>query len=142
MIFLLLLTFLTPQEYQYGKPVELKGMRRIYVDTDSDVKTRNKIIDKLKQAKLDLEFPDNPDNAQIFLTYSAGSERRTIGVPTRNGTMIAQPEYPYGVGAILIVASPKPKLVFSFHDQQNTAFEKSPLTNFIKEVTKLLKENH
>lgn len=142
MIFLLLLTLFAPQDYQYGKPTDLKGLRRIYVDTEADLKSRNKIIDKLTKANLDLVFVDDADEAQIVITYRSGSDYRTVGIPTRNGTMIGTPEYPYGYGAVLVATPDKPKLVFTFKDQQNTAFEKAPLTNFMKELVKLFQENH
>lgn len=139
--FLASISICAQDEFIYGKPSDLKGLKKVYIDTGADLKSRNKITEKLTKEKLGLEFLDTIKEAEIVIFYEAGTERRVVGVPTPNGTLVGTPEYPYGAGAVLVDEKPKPKLVFSFQDQQNTAFERGPLTNFIRELVKLFKQN-
>lgn len=41
------------QEYEYGKPAELKALTKVFIDTELDVENRNRIVEEIEKAKLD-----------------------------------------------------------------------------------------
>lgn len=131
-------------DYDYGRPSELKGLTKVFVDTGSDLKARDKIESALKKAKLGLEFADDADVAEFAIIYRSGSFSKTVGVsnPATGAVIIGQPDYPVGKGLVLVKKSgnEKPHLVMSFDDVQNTAFERGPLTNFIRDFVKTYKK--
>ena len=40
------------QSYEYGKPGELKGLKKVFIDTGSNVAERNNIAGVIEKAKL------------------------------------------------------------------------------------------
>ena len=55
-----LLAFCAPcyaqqDSYAYGQPSDLKGLKKVYVDTGPDTKNRDSIIKELEKAKLGFE---------------------------------------------------------------------------------------
>ena len=48
---------------------ELKGIRRIYVDTGNDVKSRERIVKKIEKAKIGVEILTSPEGAEFVLTF-------------------------------------------------------------------------
>lgn len=124
--------------YDYGKPETLKGLTRVYIDAGPDLKTRNRIEEDLKKAKLGLEFVEM-DNTQILITFRMTVDHRSV-VVTDN--VITEPDYPHGRAMVLVVDQQhdKPRLVMSFDDIQRTILEGNPLKNFIKEFIKVYKK--
>ncbi len=140
-VLLCLFSSVRAQEYAYGKPEEMRGLKKIFVDTGPDMKNRERIQKALTEAKLGFELLDSADDAEIVLMFKAGMDRKTIGVPSERGTTIAQPDYLTGAGFVLLPShSGKPRLVMSFEDVQETVFEKKPVANFAKDFIKAYKK--
>jgi hypothetical protein len=145
-VFLFILLCLMPhaahaQDYAYGKPEEMRGLKKIFVDTGPDMKNRERIMKALTESKLGFELLDSAEGAEIVLMFKAGMDRKTIGVPSARGTTIAQPDFLTGVGFVLLPGqSGKPRLVMSFEDVQETVFEKKPVTNFVRDFIKAYKK--
>ena len=139
----LLLAFVpaSAQEFAYGKLSDLSGLKRIFVDTETDIKSRESIQKILVKSKLGFELLDAVDDAEIVIIFRPGSYTRTVGIPQPNGgTLIGQPKILTGKGWVLVPQpTGKPKLVMSFEDEQGTAFEKKPVTNFANNFVKAYK---
>ncbi|MBA2524207.1 MAG: hypothetical protein H0V18_00285 [Pyrinomonadaceae bacterium] len=71
----------TTQDFAYGKPEELKGLKKVFVDTDTDIKNRERIQKILIDSKLGFELLDSEEDAQIILMFKAGAYNRTVGIP-------------------------------------------------------------
>src|SRR5438552_3213549 len=70
------------QSFQYGKPEELKGLKKIYVHTSTDLKARNKIIDELEKSKIGFEIVDDENDAEIVLMLATGKTDGDIQATT------------------------------------------------------------
>jgi hypothetical protein len=140
--FLLAFNSLAAQDFAYGKTEDLRGLKKIFVDTETDIKNRERIQKILKDSKLGFELLDSDDGAEVILMFKAGSYNRTVGIPQPGGgTLIGQPKILTGAGFVLVTqSSGKPKLVMSFEDEQGTSFEKKPVTNFAKDFLKAYKK--
>ena len=70
---LTLLAFLAPcyaqqeSSYAYGQLSDLKGLKKIYVDTGNDTKNRDHILKDLDNSKLGFEIVDDEKDAEILL---------------------------------------------------------------------------
>lgn len=71
---LLLLTTLTvtaqTEDASAGSVSDLKGTKRVYVDTGDDAVSRASIIKELAESGLDLEVVDTPETADTILRYN------------------------------------------------------------------------
>jgi len=54
---------------EYGDPSEMKGLKRIYVDTGEDLDVRKLIIEELKIEIPDISITAGPDGAELALIY-------------------------------------------------------------------------
>src|SRR5258706_14520550 len=75
---LTLLAFCAPcyaqnDSYAYGQPSDLKGLKKVYVDSGPDTKSRENIIKDLEKSKLAFEIVDDQKDAEILLGYGAGA---------------------------------------------------------------------
>jgi hypothetical protein len=129
----------------YGQPSDLKGLKKIFVDTGTDMKSRATILDALQKSKLDFEIVDDADSAEIVLGFGASKvSRRTIANTTRTETGSSTAVYDIqrraGAGLVMAHARGKDRLVYSFTDVQKNIFEGKPVNNFVKEFIKLYKK--
>jgi len=68
------------QDYAYGSPSDLKGLKKVYIDSGADTKSRDKIIKDLENSKIGFEIVDDKKGAEILLGYGAGSVSRPSNV--------------------------------------------------------------
>jgi hypothetical protein len=59
------------QSVEYGQASDLKGIRRVFVDTGDDLKNRERIIKEIEKAKLNLELLNSPEGAELVLSFSS-----------------------------------------------------------------------
>jgi hypothetical protein len=129
--------------FDYGKPEDLKGLVRFYVDTGIDTKHRDKIIKELTKANLGLISVDKVEQCQFIVMFGASTKNRFIANTQPNGAgHAADVTLLVGRGMVFVPQpdQPRMKLVMSFEDTQETAFERKPVNNFIKDFLKLYKQ--
>jgi hypothetical protein len=130
---------------EYGKPSELKDLKKVFVDTSGDLKNRERIIKEIEKAKLPVELLDSAEGAEIILNFGSESETRMTGVNTGDngmGGVRSTPVYrkiPTGTGQVYVVRDNKLRIVHSFEDEQTTGWERKPATNFGREFVKAYK---
>ena len=59
-----------PQAPEYGKPSDLKGVRRVFIDTGAEAKARERIAAAIEKAKLGVEVIGSPEGAELILQFS------------------------------------------------------------------------
>jgi len=64
------------ESYAYGQPSDLKGLKKVYIDTGADTKSRDSIIKDLQKSKLSFEIMDDLEDAEILLGFGAGEVTR------------------------------------------------------------------
>ncbi len=115
------------QDFEYGKPDELKGLSTYYVETYGDTKIRDRIVEELGKALPDLKLADEFENAQIHLIY------RGTGGTLR-----------WGAGFVGTTAKGKdksrPRILLSFENEQDNKGETRPHNKFVKEFIKAYKK--
>jgi hypothetical protein len=64
---------------EYGKPEELKGLTKMFVDTGGDMKNRERISKEIEEAKLGIQLLDSEEGAEIILDFGGGKDKRLGG---------------------------------------------------------------
>jgi hypothetical protein len=126
-------------DFEYGSESDLKGKTKLYINTGTDTKSRDKIIKSV--AKLNLKIVSSGE-AEIVILFGAWTDTGILGIPQQGGgTLIVRPEYPSAKASVFVIANDnKALLVYNFEDVQSTAFERKPITNFCKEFVKRYKQ--
>ncbi len=126
---LCLMSSVHPQDYDYGKPEEMKGLTKIFIDTDGDMKNRDRITEEVERAKLGVQLLDGADGAEIIVRY-VNSKERSAARKTVN----------VGEAKVLVVKGERLRVVMSFRDEERNVFEKKPANNFGKNFVKAYKK--
>jgi hypothetical protein len=132
---------------EYGKPEELKGVKKIFIFTGAEMKDRERIIKEIEKNKSkvpDLEIVDRRSDAQVVLVYSVTNEEWVAGVRTTPNVgskgSTSTPVYmdsDTGVGRIVkLLPDGGLRLLMSFEDEQTYRWEKNPATNFARAFIK------
>ena len=141
---LLLLALAAPlcaQSLPYGQTSDLKGLKKVYVDTGSDTKSRESIIKALEKSKLGFEIVDEMEDADIGLGFGAGTTLHSIVATANSGIATARAiEDDTGDGRVVARARGKVRLILSFSDVQTTWLERKPVSNFVREFLKAYKQ--
>jgi len=139
-------TAVVAQSFEYGKPSELKGLKKVFVDTGGDMKNRDRISNEIQKANLGVELLDSADGAEVILSFQGGKEKQMAGVNSTtdsSGNTHSTPSYrkiTVGAGQVFVVRGDKLRVVLSFDDEEKTIFEKKPATNFGKTFVKAYKK--
>lgn len=123
LILLLLLPF---QSLEYGKPAELKDTKKVFVDTGTDLRNRERILKELNKSKLDIEVLDSADGAEVVMSFGAASSDRMTGVIHNQGDSNLSTSTPVwrkvkqGEGMVVVLKDGKARLVMSFEDEMRS----------------------
>lgn len=130
--------------YAYGQPSDLKGLKKVYVDSGPDTKSRDKIIKNLEKSKLGFEIVDDQKDAEILLGYGAGAvSRKVVGSVVGSSVIMQEKTQRTGTGIVVALnARGKDRLVHSFEDVQNSKWERNPVDNFCREFIKAYKKGN
>ena len=124
----------------YGKPEELKGLRKVFVDTGTDLKNRERIIREIRDAGLGVELLDSEDGAEVVLDFGAGRSERLIGGIGRGTGGIVTKRYQTGKGQVFVVNGGQNRIVMSYEGEETHPWEDKPATNFGKAFVKAYKK--
>ena len=133
-------------DYELGKPSELKGCTKLFIDTD--LNNRERIVKKLNKLKLkNLKIVGNRSAAEMFLIFSGNSMPLDIGNArltelNKANTIPPVIDISVGEGAILIYGREKGKvrLLFRLNYKQESQFEDTPADKFAAEFAKYYKK--
>ena len=72
---------------RYGSASDLRGLTRVFVDTGTDVRARERIVGELRRSGIRLQLVEDAPDAQILLEFGASVDRRVSGwvTNTRRG---------------------------------------------------------
>ena len=127
----------TREDYEYGSLSELRGIKKIYIDSGVKTKYRDQIIKELQKLKLDLQMLGSEDQAECVVVFDS----KVIYEPWYSGSQ-AVVDKESGVGMVFLVGrgGKRDRLLYTFTDKQNTWFESKPITNFAKKVAKAFQD--
>lgn len=142
------LCFAQNDSYAYGQPSDLKGLKKVYIDTGPDTKSRDQIIKDLEKSKIGFEIVDDQKDAEILLGYGAGAvARKVVGSTTTTGSTssiyVREKTQRTGTGVVVALnARGKDRIVHSFEDVQNSKWERNPVDNYVREFIKVYKQGN
>ncbi len=64
---------------RYGSASDLRGWTRVFVDTGTDVRARERIVGELRRSGIRLQLVEDAPEAQILLEFGASVDRRVSG---------------------------------------------------------------
>jgi hypothetical protein len=122
---------------EYGHPLELQGVKKVFVDTGMDLESRDRIIKEIQKAALNLTVVSRPEDAEIHLRFYLDDEDNyAVIVPAKGRVGIASVRK--GAGTVVKVIDDKHvRVLWSYKDSQKTPLERRPSTNFGREFVKL-----
>ena len=128
---------------QYGMPSDLHGLTRLFVDTATDVRVRDRILRELRESGVALQLVENARDAEMLLEFGATVEHRVGGWVTntrrdkdkRGGnsvTTTTDQKIQNGTGTVYVVRDGRLLPVESFADEKRSFLERDPATNFAR----------
>ena len=132
----------------YGSVSDLRGLTRLFVDTGTNVRARDRIIRELRSSGIALELVQDARDAQMLLEFGASVERRVSGWVTntrrdkdkRRDESVTTPteqNIQAGAGAVYVVRGGRLAIVESFADEKRIFLERDPATNFARAFLRL-----
>jgi hypothetical protein len=126
---------------EYGHPSEMKGLTKLFIDTQADIKTSDRLLKEIKNNK-DLRaivIVTDAKKAEMVMFFSASTERQEVppSVFAPNGGITLN----QGTGIIAIQGrdSEKARILMRYSNSQESDWEQKPTTKFIKEFAKAYK---
>lgn len=137
-------------DFETGKPTELKGLTKLFVNAGTDAESRNLIIKEIEKARLrELIFVNSREEADIVMRFG-GSEKEILeGMTTTpvvgtdwTMTTIDRQTVQSGQGLVFIAGKDRKRarIVINFGSVQDAAFEKRPQIKFARAFVKAYKE--
>lgn len=136
-IVLLTLVFALPVPAQtpsveYGHPMELHGVKKVFVDTGIDIELRNSIVKEIQKGLPHLTIVSGPEDADIHLKFSLNEESNYLVIVSTGGP-VGISSVRTGVGTVVkIINDKRVRVLWSYKDTQRTALERRPNTNFAR----------
>ena len=132
---------------EYGDASELKGVRKIFVDTGTDLEVRENILKEIAKSKKKLpglEVVSRAEDAEVILAFGSSSDARLAGISTEApaGSTTATSSAVYrtvtrGEGLVFKpLEGGRIRLLMSFKDSRSSRFERRPSTNFAREFVR------
>ena len=125
------------QTIEYGHPMELQGVKKVFVDTGMDMEARDRILKEIQKSALNLTVVSRPQDADIHLRFYLDDEDNyAVIVPAKGRVGVASARR--GAGTVVKVIDDKHvRVLWSYKDSQKTFLERNPSTYFGREFVKL-----
>lgn len=138
------------QNFERGNSSELKGLTKLFINARGDVERQNLIIEQIEKSKIPgLTIVDSREDAEIVIRFG-GIEKQVLQDITTNEvigtewtmTTVDRRTVRSGQGLVFIAGKDKkrPRIIMTFGDVQDSAFEKRPVIRFAKKFVKAYKE--
>lgn len=148
---LLIFTFVVAaqaQDIEYGKPSELKGLTKVYIETMGNVADAERMTERIAKAKVSgLVIVEDIKQAEIILMFAGEGVSRETGVTVNKigNTVFADTDrikLLVGEGRVFVSSEDgkKPRLILRVQNEQETKLEKRPVTKFVSAFLKVYKK--
>jgi Mrp family chromosome partitioning ATPase len=130
---ILLATFVHAQQQptvEYGKPEELKGVTKIFVDTGTDLKARESIVTEIGKKLPALVVTESAEGAEVVLVFSQKEEPDFVNGTTTSPIIV-------GEGRVVRnVAENRIRVLLSYNTKKRNIFQDKPAVKFAREFIK------
>jgi hypothetical protein len=122
---------------EYGQAAELQGVAKVFVDTGTDMESRDRILKEIQKGAPNLTVVSRPEDAQIHLRfYLEDEDNYAVVVPARGRVGVSSVRR--GSGTVFKVLDDKRlRVLWSYKDSQRSFLERRPSANFGREFVKL-----
>ena len=122
---------------EYGHPMELQGVKKVFVDTGMDMESCDRIIKEIQKSGLNLVVVSRPAEADIHLRFYLDDEDNyAVIVPAKGRVGIASARK--GAGTIVkVIDDQHVRVLWSYKDSQKAFLDRHPSKNFGREFVKL-----
>lgn len=139
------------QDFDYGKPAELRGLTKIYVYTDLDISSRNAIIKEIEKKIPGLVIVDRREEAELWLIYTQDARRDFCGVigsqtdSAGSSSSTATPVYGKTISGVGYVVRPsatgkRDRVLMDFRDEKRSILSSNLTKRFAGAFIKAYKE--
>lgn len=127
----------TSEDYEYGSLSELRGIKKIYIDTGANTSYRDQIAKELQKLKLGLQILGSDGEAECYVLFDS----KVIYEPWFSGSS-AIVDKESGAGMVFLVGrnGRRHKLLYTLKDKQDTWFERKPIAKFAKALAKAFQD--
>ena len=130
-----------PLKTEYGKPAELKGLTKLFVDTGGDTEQRNRILKEFEKEKLPgLTLLDSSDDAQVILFFGGSKVAYTRGQVTQGTGSVGTDYRSTGKGVAFIPKPPNTmRILLSVESVKYYVWTAKPEVKFVRDFIKAYK---
>jgi hypothetical protein len=122
---------------EYGQPGELQGVRKVFVDTGTDMESRDRIVREIQKGAPSLTVVSRPEDADIHLRFYLDDEDNyAVIVPARGRVGVGSASRGSGT-VVKVVDDKRLRVLWSYKGSQRTFLERRTSTNFGREFVKL-----
>ena len=122
---------------EYGHPAELQGVKKVFVDTGTDMESRDRIIKEIQKGAPTLTVVSRPEDAEVHLRFYLDDEDNyAVIVPARGRVGVSSVRRGSGT-VVKVVDDKRVRVLWSHKDSQRTVLERRPSVNFGREFVKL-----
>ena len=127
------------QTVEYGDRAELRGVKKVFVDTGTDIELRKRIVEEIHKRLPDLAVASAPEGADVHLQFSL-KEEPNYGLVIPAGGRIGV-SYSVGVGSVVkVLGENRVRVLLSFKDSRTRFGERRPSTNFARAFVEAYKQ--
>lgn len=144
-LILLLILLIPAQTIEYGELSELRGIKRVFIDTGTNTDNRERIIKELEKSKLKLTILSSPETAELVLTFNSETSEQVSSVKTRPPLVEGFParsrvEYDTvekGEGVAFVPLESRRRVLFSWTGQGTAKYFASRFIKAYKKVNNI-----
>jgi hypothetical protein len=122
---------------EYGHPSELRGVQKVFVDTGTDLESRDRVVKEIQKGAPNLTIVSRPEDAEVHLRfYLEDEDDYAVIVPARGRVGVGSVRRGSGT-VVRVVDDKRVRVLWGHKDSQKTVLERRPSANFGREFVKL-----
>jgi hypothetical protein len=122
---------------EYGHPAELQGVKKVFVDTGTDLESRDRIIKEIQKGVPALTVVSRPEDAEVHLRFYLDDEDNyAVIVPVRGRVGVSSVRRGSGT-VVRVIDDKRVRVLWSHKDSQRTPLERRPSANFGRDFVRL-----
>jgi hypothetical protein len=122
---------------EYGQPGELQGVQKVFVDTGTDMESRDRIVKEIQKGAPALTVVSRPEDAEVHLRFYLDDEDNyAVIVPARGRVGVSSVRRGSGT-VVRVLDAKRVRVLWSHKDSQRTVLERRPSANFGRDFVKL-----
>lgn len=123
-------------QIEYGKPEELKNLKKIHIDAAGDIDDYNRIKKELEKSKIEFTFVERAEESEIVLRFDGGRQLAFVG----SGATQVTNNYYAGKGTCFVFGARAMRVIMQSESVQDKWTDKKPAVKFARDFLKVYKK--